>query len=107
MTMLPAELTKPIIKEAASARKAQSTYTCSVVVERTTGSSLSLRKSKKLQVETWDIGPIIDGIEGHGWSLMTINHVFVPSTGGSSGAFGNSSSEYSGEVRAYLVFRLK
>ena len=107
MTVLPADIARPIIAEAGQARQRQSTFTCSVATAHTDGNAWTARKKKRLQVESYDLGPLIDAIEAHGWTLQSIDHVNVLATSGGSGAMGHSFDAYNSEIVAQLLFRAR
>lgn len=107
MSELPSSMTAQFVAEAKLARKSQKTFTCSVISAYTTGNFVSFTKKKRLEVNSFDLGPLIDSVEGLGWSLVSTDYVNVPATSGQSGAFGHSSTNYTSEIRAQLLFRAR
>ena len=107
MSELPSSMSAQIVAEAKVARRSQKTYTCSVVSGYTTGNYITLSKKKHLEVISFDLGSLIDSIEGLGWSLASTDYVNVPAASGQSGAFGHSSTLYKSEIRALLLFRAR
>ena len=107
MSELPSSMSARIVAEAKAARRSQKTYTCSVISAYTTGNYITLSKKKRLEVNSFDLGSLIDSIEGLGWSLTSTDYVNVPATSGQAGAFGHSSTQYMSEIRAQLLFRAR
>ena len=62
MSELPSSLSAQIVAEAKAARRSQKTYTCSVVSAYTTGNYITLSKKKRLEVNSFDLGPLIDSV---------------------------------------------
>lgn len=74
---VPLEEGQPILAAAAWAQDAgRRIFTCAVTVGFSTGSGLGLGGKKTTRMQRWDPATLIEAIEGLGWRLEHLDHVW-------------------------------
>ncbi len=94
---------KPVYEAAQRAKQAnRRVFSCSVVVSFTTGSGLGMGGKKTSRIDQWDPSALIEAIEGVGWRLEYLTHVWEQTEHNASLG---SAAVIRGLTRAYMTFR--
>ncbi|QQT70713.1 hypothetical protein I6I57_07625 [Brevibacterium casei] len=95
---LPEKYARPAIEAVTQAMEEnRRTVSCSVVVSESAVAPFSKSKTANASGEDIDIGPLIDWIEGQGWTLADLSYVPII---GSLNSLGSSTKIY-----AMMLFR--
>lgn len=101
-TPVPEEEGRPIYEAAQQARAAgRRVFTCTVTVGFTSGSGLGIGGKKTTRYDRWDPATLIEAIEGLGWRLDNLDHIWVQTEHNTALNMAN----LRGLIQAHMLFR--
>ena len=101
-TPVPEGEGRPIYEAAQQSRTAgRRIFTCTVVVGFTSGSGLGIGGKKTTRYDRWDPPTLIEAIEGLGWRLESLDHIWVQTEHNTALNMAN----LRGLIQAHMFFR--
>lgn len=99
---VPDDEGRPIYEAAQQARTAgRRIFTCCVTVGFTSGSGLGIGGKKTTRYDRWDPATLIEAIEGLGWRLESLDHIWVQTEHNTALNMAN----LRGLIQAHMFFR--